>query len=383
MSDLDFSFPSTRIIFGANTINRLPELIASFGARRVFVVTDPGVAKAGITEKIGSIVCKSGATLTLYQEVEENPSVACVTKGAEQARQFAPDMLVAVGGGSSIDTTKGIGILLACGGSITDYNGPNKVTRDLLPVIAVPTTAGTGSEVSPAAVITDISQVKFSVRSPRIEPKIAILDPALLGSLPASIAASTGMDAFCHNLEYYLSLAASPMSEAVNLQGIRLVGRGLRPFVKNRKDLEAAGMMSLASMMGEISFSLLRLGVNHAISHPLGGHCHLPHGLACAITLPHSLRYNLPACMEKLRTVAECLGEKTDGLSNQEAANKAIEVIERLSADIGIPRRLSEVGVKQEMIKQLAADTMLSGQLKVNPRPVALDDVIGILQAAF
>ena len=383
MSDLDFSFPSTRVIFGANTINRLPELIKSFGARRVFMVTDPGVAKAGITEKIGSIVCKSGAALTLYKEVEENPSVACVTKGAEQARQFAPDMLVAVGGGSSIDTTKGIGVLLACGGSITDYNGPNKVTRDLLPVIAVPTTAGTGSEVSPAAVITDISQVKFSVRSPRIEPKIAILDPALLGSLPASIAAATGMDAFCHNLEYYLSLAASPMSEAVNLQGIRLVGRGLKLFVKNRKDLEAAGMMSLASMMGEISFSLLRLGVNHAISHPLGGHCHLPHGLACAITLPHSLRYNMPACMEKLRTVAECLGEKTDGLSNQEAANKAIEVIERLSAEIGIPRRLSEVGVKQEMIKQLAADTMLSGQLKVNPRPVALDDVIGILQAAF
>jgi alcohol dehydrogenase len=293
-------------------------------------------------------------------------------------------MIIAVGGGSSIDTAKSIGVLLACGGSIIDYNGPDKVKRDLMPVIAVPTTAGTGSEVSPAAVITDTtSNVKFSVRSSRIEPKVAILDPVLLASLPASIAAYTGMDAFCHNLEYYLSRSASPVSEAINLQGIRLAGRGLRAFVANRTDLEAAGMMSIAAMMGEVSFSLLRLGINHAMSHPLGGHCHLPHGLACAITLPHSLRYNMSCCAEKLRTVAECLGEKTDGLTAHEAATKAIQAVERLNADIGIPRRLSEVGVKAGMIKQLAADTMLSGQIKVNPRQVTLEDVTALLQAAL
>jgi alcohol dehydrogenase class IV len=378
----EVTFPVTKLLVGKGSLSQLSSELTLLGAKRILVVVDKALCQMPIFQAI--LEQLQGFSISIYAEIQGDPDIETVELGLEQCKSCQADFLLSVGGGSAIDAAKAISILATNEGPIRSFEGIDKFSNQPLPTIAIPTTAGTGSEVSPAAVVTDNQEkLKFTLRSWRIAPKIAILDPDLLISLPAKLAAATGMDALCHNLEYYLAKSASPLSEGINLRAIEMVGKNLRAFVADRSDSHAATEMHMSSMMGEISFALLRLSVNHAIAHPLGARFKMHHGLACGIMLPYALRFNMDYCLDKLPNVAAALGADISGLNKKEAALTAIEAVESLKADIGVPKGLKEFGIQKSDLEVLSRDAMKSTQLVVNPRPVSQQDIYNILEQAI
>ena len=377
---LDFRFPGSRVVFGVNSASNLSKFLKDYSASEILFVTDKGIVKAGILNKITEPF-ESTWRYSVFDEIEENPSVECVEKCAKTISERNSGLLIAVGGGSSIDTAKMAGVLSTNSGSVKDYIGLDKFQKLPLPLVAVPTTAGTGSEVSPFAIITDTQRnVKSMVASHLLVPKMAVLDPSLLASLPRRIAVNTSMDAFAHNVEYYLSKSAMPLSEAVNLQAIRMIADNVRVFVCDPSNLEAAGNMLLASMMGEISFTLLtRLTIAHPMANPPSIYLKIAHGMSVAILLPRVVRFNLISCPEKLVNIARLMGEAVDGLNLYEAANKCVLAIESLSSDLGIPRGFKELGMTEDHVEIFTRDIMggplAAGRPNANPRRVNAEDI--------
>jgi len=337
----------------------------------MLICTDRGVVAAGVLDPVLRSLKAADVEYAVFDEVQANPSVATAEKGLQLLREQGCGATMGVGGGSSMDTAKAIALWATNPGRLQEYEGADKVKNPCLPNIAVPTTAGTGSEVSAGLVLTDTDRkYKMSLRTTYNLPRVGILDPTLMAGLPAHVAAECGMDALTHAVEAYISTWASPITDGIALGAIRLVGENLRSFVARRTIVEAAGNMLWASTMGAMAFVWARLGIAHAMAHPLGGHFNLGHGLANAIVLPHVMRYNLIANPQKFADIAEALGENVTGMMPMTAAETAVKAVERLMADLEITQRLSDYGVKEESIPTLSEDSMNTGMASTSPRTI-------------
>ena len=292
MNPFEFFIPQN-IIVGAGMLVRLPECAQKLGGTHAMLLSGPTLRKMGIVDKAAKYLEDAGMKVDIFTEIEANPSVTTVEKATTAFKEAGADFIVALGGGSPMDVAKAVGVTAKYGGSITEYEGAHKVPGKIIPLIAIPTTAGTGSEVTAFSVITDHSRdYKLTVFSYELFPSYAILDPELLTSAPASVAAACGIDAFIHAEEAYVSTAASPFSDAMAEKAMELIGKNIRRFVARRTDLEAAEAMLTGSLFAGIAFSFARLGNVHAMSHPVSAFFDVPHGVANAVLLPVIAEYN-------------------------------------------------------------------------------------------
>ncbi len=374
MEEFSFSVPQN-IVAGRKTIEKLPEIAAKLGGKKAFIISGPHLSKIGAVAACEALLKKAGIESAAFTDCEGNPSVETVEKATAMFKESGADFIVAYGGGSPMDVAKAVGVVAKYGGSITDYEGAHKVPGDIIPLIAIPTTAGTGSEVTAFSVITDHSrQYKLTVFSYKILPTYAILDADLITTVPAGVAAACGMDALIHALEAYISTAASPFSDAMAEKAMELIGGHIRRYVANRGDLEAAQAMLVGSLFAGIAFSFARLGNVHAMSHPVSAHFNVAHGVANAILLPTIVDYNALADHGKYRKIYNYIAEIPLGKDEFESFMLADEIRD-LNDILGIPATLGEVGVKAEAIPAMAADAMKSGNIAVNPRSSKLEDI--------
>lgn len=372
----------TQIEFGNGAIARLPEFVKALGGSRVLVVGDPGVQRAGLIDRVQAILNGASIFNAVFADVESDPATRSVDEGTVHGKANGCDLVVGIGGGSALDTAKAIGLMLVNDGNIKDYVGIGKVPRAGAPVIAVPTTAGTGSELTIWSVLSDkVAKAKISVGSVLNCPAIALLDPELTLSLPPQITAATGMDALTHALESYVNTATQPISEAMSDQAMTLIARSLRKAVADGSDVEARGDMLLASTIAAMAFNSTRLGLVHAFAMPLGAKFGIPHGLVNAIMLPEVMRFNHLANPRKFARIAEIFGEKTAGLPVEEAAALSVSAIEKLKLDVGITAKLSNFGVTEGRFDEIVDEAMLSGNVPVNPRQPTNDDMKALLRA--
>jgi alcohol dehydrogenase class IV len=374
----------TRIISGANSARETTgREVASAGGKKVLVVTDKGIVDAGLVQAITESLESERIEYEIYDGVKPNPTVQIADEGYKRLQSSGCDTVVAIGGGSSIDAAKAVGVLATNGGMALDYEGRDRFTKEPATVIAIPTTCGTGSEVTPGAVLSDEERrIKTVIAGALVRPKLAILDPTLLTTLPAEVTAATGLDALTHAMEAYVSRAGTPLTEALSLSAVELVGDNLRIAVANN-DLEALMNMLIASTMAGMAFGNARLGIVHALTDILGGMYDVPHGLACAILLPHATLFNLMGAPDKYATLAVALGRFTDGLTLMEAAEEAVDAVEDLIRDVGLTSRLQDIGVKEAEFTGVAEQAMKSPHVPVNPKRPTAGDLIRILGEAY
>lgn len=363
-----------KVLFERGGMAKLPGELKAKGLKRVLLASDRGLEAVGLVKRLEDILSSSGIDYVTYLDIEANPSTETVDKGMRLYQENNLQAIICLGGGSPMDTAKSISVLVTCGGKIQDYEGAHKVQGPVAPVIAIPTTAGTGSEVTPFAVITDKSKnYKLTVFSYEIIPELALLDPELITTLPPTVAAPTGLDALTHAVEAYISLAAYPFSDAMAEKAMELIGKYIRPFVANRADIEAASGMLLGSMFGGIAFAWARLGNVHAMAHPLGGYFNIAHGVANAVLLPVILEYNALADQGKYEKIFNFI--KDNKVITGFTPDMLVNEIKQLSNELGIPKNLTELGVSRETIHEMAVDAMKSGNIFVNPRQSTLADI--------
>lgn len=378
MDAFQFSVP-TRLLVGPGSVKQFGKEVRTLG-RRALVVTDKGLIQAGVVEVVLAALREAGVESVVFDQVEENPSDHSVLAGAQQCLAEGCEVVVGVGGGSAMDTAKAVALLATHPGRHPrEFEGAAKLSQEPLPTAMVATTAGTASEVTYISVVTDTERMfKFPIVSRSLAPKVAVLDALLTLSKPPGLTAATGMDALTHAIESYTNTVYNPVADALAERAIAMIGRHLRTAVVQGANVEARAQMLLASAMAGMAFNLTRLGLVHAMSHPMSAHFGVPHGVANAALLPRIMEYNLFGCLEQTANIAMLLGENVSGLSPVAAARKGVEAVRQLARDVGIPERLSELGVKAEKIDVMAADTMLSGNVAVNPRRVRVEDVAAL-----
>ncbi len=382
MKDFTFKVPQS-IEFGMGSLKKLPEILKENQSEHVFLISDRGLEGLGVVKKIQDIIEAGGISCTTYLGTIPNPTVAVVNESAALYKECGATSIVALGGGSSMDVAKTTGVLAKYGGEITDYEGLYKVPGPIVPIIAIPTTAGSGSEVTASAVITDEARnYKMSVISYEMLPKYALLDPALIMTAPASIAASCGIDALIHVMEAYVSRNASPFTDAMAEKAMKLIGGNLRQFVANRQDEEAACAMMAGSTFAGMAFAWAKLGNVHAMSHPLSAYFHIAHGVANAILLPTIVEFNALADRGRYETIYNFIRERKEPAANF-SPQLLIDEIKKLNTDLGIPSCLSEMGVTEDKILEMAEDAMKSPNVAVNPRLTTIKDIIDLYQKAL
>ncbi|HNS56523.1 MAG TPA: iron-containing alcohol dehydrogenase [Smithellaceae bacterium] len=381
-----FSFTGAKkIVFGNRSSRALVSHIQDLNAKNPLVVMDKNLAKAGFQEAVANLLIPEGMKYTLYDKVEPEPRIELADEGAALAIKNKCDIVVGIGGGSAMDVAKAIAVLATNKGSAVDYLGLNKVTKPGLPKIMIPTTAGTGSEVTFTAVfIRKNLKKKEGMNSPYLYPELALLDPELTLSLPPRPTAETGIDALCHAIESYTSVIASPMSELFSLQAIALIAENLRTCVHDGKNLQARENMLLASLYAGLGLANAGVTAVHSLSYPLGGKYGIGHGMANTLMLPATMAFNLPAALDKFADVAEAMGEVTDDLPVREAAYLALEAVESLIEDCGISSSLAEFGIKEKDFPALADVALtVARPLENNPRKITKEDAIEIYSDAF
>ena len=383
MKDFQFKIPQT-IEFGMGSLKKLPEMLADSKSDNVMLVSDRGLEAIGVVKKVQDIIEAAGIKCTAYLDVKPNPTVDIVNEAAALYKECGATCLVALGGGSPMDVSKAVGILAVHGGKIADYEGAHKVPGPIAPIIAIPTTAGTGSEVTASAVITDEERnFKMSVFTYHNIPKYAILDPELIMTAPASIAAACGVDALIHAMEAYLSTAATPFSDAMAEKAMELIGANLRRFVANRKDEEAACAMMLGSNFAGISFAWARLGDIHSMSHPVSAYYHVAHGVANAVLMPTVMEFNAIADSGRYEKIYNYIRTSKGPVTNFEPM-MLVEEVKKLNKDLGIPEGLRAVGVdSDEHFQAMAEDAMKAGNTLVNPRQTTVKDFIAMYYKAM
>jgi len=373
----------TEIITGCGSLSQLGRIAARYG-RRVMVVTYAGFAQFSDTlSRALQALRHENLEVILYDNVVGEADLRTVEEGIALARKEGCQVFIGIGGGSSIDTAKAIAGLVTLPGSVWDYHAGRALEGPGLPFIAVPTTAGTGAEVTKNAVLIDPrTEVKKSIRDDAWFARVALVDPELTLSMPPQVTASTGADALCQAIESFTSIAATPITDALAMQAIALTGRNLLRAYKAGDDLAAREAMSMGSLMAGMAMVNARLGGVHGMAHPLGSHFHIPHGVICGLLLPYTMEYNLPYAMAKYAQVARLLGEPVEGLEVEAAAHRAVEHVRELMAQVGIPAHLSQFGVTEERFEQIAKESQ-SESLKHNPRPLGIEDVCNIMRAAL
>ena len=394
MNTFNFSVPQD-ITVGKGSLAKLPEIAKKLGGSHAFIISGPHLAKMGLVEKAADYLKTVDIKTDAFTEIEANPSVATVEKATEKFKESGADFIVAFGGGSPMDVAKAVGVVAKYGGSITEYEGAHKVPGPIIPLIAIPTTAGTGSEVTAFSVITDHSRdYKLTVFSYELLPAYAILDAELITTAPASVAAACGIDAFIHAEEAYISTAASPFSDAMAEKAMALIGKNIRRFVANRGDMEAAEAMMVGSLFAGIAFSFARLGNVHAMSHPVSAFFDVPHGVANAVLLPVVAEYNALADHGRYLTIYNDISP-VPAYTDDFEPMMLVGAIHSLCADIGIPENLtiainqaSKTGevTREEIeskIEAMAVDAMKSGNIAVNPRASRQQDIEALYRKAL
>ena len=385
--DLSFlHFSPTRVVYGAKSIGELASEVDALGVTRVAIVTDAVLASR--TDLVERAKKALGRRLVgVYADVEPDSSVAIVDRGAAHLTAWRAEAIVSIGGGSSIDTAKAMAIVHTEGGSLRDHQGFQGLSRPTTPHIAIPTTAGTGSEVTKAAIIRDeVARQKMIFGDNHIYPRVAILDPELTVGMPSAITAGTGLDALTHAFEALHAMQAEPVADALALHAIRLVARHLPTALASPGDLVARGQMLLASTMAGFAFDNAAVGLVHAIAHSVGARHHVHHGTANAIALPHVLRFNadVAAAAEAYREGGVAMGVVTDGLSDLAAVDRVARAITSLVLACGLPTRLRDVNVKESDLADLAEITLFDGCIVYNPKPVTdAAEVMTVLRAAY
>lgn len=382
MNEFTFSVPQN-IIVGRGSLAKLPEVAEKSGGKKAFIISGPHLNKMGIVQSCVDALKAKGIESSVFTETEGNPSVETVDKASAAYKESGADFIVALGGGSPMDVAKAVGVVARYGGSITEYEGADKVPGDIIPLIAVPTTAGTGSEVTAFSVITDHSRnYKLTVFSYKLIPSYAILDAELLTTAPASVAAACGIDAMVHALEAYISTAASPFSDAMAEKALELIGANIRCYAANRGDIEAAENMLVGSLFAGIAFSWARLGDVHAMSHPVSAYFNVPHGVANAILLPTIVEYNMLTDKGKYLNIYNYIAELPTA-PEEFTADMLVDELLNLNEALGIPAGLEEAGVTKDKFDAMADDAMKSGNIAVNPRSTTKKDVLALYEKAF
>jgi len=368
---------------------------------RALIVTDKNILEAGIVDLVANPLREAEIEVDVFDEGEAEPSVDAALNANDRAAEFKPDVIVGLGGGSNMDLAKIVAVLHRHGGQPSDYFGFNRVPGPVVPVICVPTTSGTGSEVSHSAVLTDsINKIKVSTLSPFLRPARAIVDPKLTVSCPSKATAESGIDALTHAIEAFTAIDSAnldvptgeptpycgrtPLGDLLAQQAIALIGEHLRTAVKKPTNLDAREGMSLAATLAGMAFSNCGVAVVHALEYPIGAAVHCSHGAGNGLLLPYVIRFNLPERPAEFRRIAHLLGEETPGNSDEEAGEICIATIEKLKRDIGIPERLSEIGVTQSQLPEFAKKSFeITRLMKLNPRPPKEEDLLKILKDAY
>ena len=384
-----FFIPNVTLI-GVGAAKAIPERIVYLNATKPLLVTDKGIVHTGILKQITDILDEAAMEYAIYDETVPNPTDLNVAAGVELYKKEECDSLISIGGGSSHDCCKGIGLVVSNGGKIHDYEGVDKSSKPFPPYVAVNTTAGTASEMTRFCIITDTSRkVKMAIVDWRCTPSVAIDDPLLMMGMPPALTAATGMDALTHAVEAYVSTAATPMTDACAEKAIEYINRYLRRAVANGRDKEAREGMCYAQYLAGMAFNNASLGHVHAMAHQLGGFYDLPHGECNAILLPHVSQYNLISSRRRFGRIARLLGERTEGLSPTDASQKAITAITILSKDVGIPDGLIALGkkygkdVREEDIPTMTANAQKDACGLTNPRMMTDAAVAAIYKAAL
>lgn len=374
-----------RIVFGAGALRNIGEEIRRHGGSRVWVVTDPGIKAAGLVDKMVAALDNAELPNHVFAEVEPDPRVEVVAQCVSAARSFGPDIVVGFGGGSALDIAKVTAVMLTNTGEVEDYFGMEQVPSPGLPLVLVPTTAGTGSEMTSICVLSDTrNEVKKGIVSEHMYARTALLDPELTLGLPRHVTAMTGMDAFVHALESYTGVRASFLTDTLNLQAIRMIANNLRRAFANGNDIEARTQMLQASCLAGMAFSNTQNGLDHALALAIGGRFHLPHGLLTAFICPWVMEFNLMACPKKFIHIARAFGENTTGLNEMDAAGLAVKAVKRLLDDLEIDYRLSRYDIPREAIPALAKATIGAARLiQNNPRSVTEADIITLLEKNY
>jgi alcohol dehydrogenase len=382
--ELSFNFLTpTKIIFGSGAIEEARMEIRSLGREKTLLVTDEGLVRAGLVERIRESL--GDLCVGVFSEIPQDSGVQVVNEAAKIARSLKVDSMVSLGGGSVIDTVKCLAVLLKEGGKLEDYEGMQMLDRPQTLHICIPTTAGTGSEVTFAAVVKDYDRnQKVLLFDYHLAPNVAILDPDMVAGLPSQITAFTGMDALTHAVEALHVLQRNPVTDGLALHAIRLIATYLHASTENGNDLFARGQMQIAATMAGMAFTNAMVGLVHAMAHSLGGRFGVPHGLANTILLPHVMRYNMEVSADQYALVAEAMGVGKQEMSNDEAAEKAIKAIEELTMKIGLPGRLRDVDVPREGLKDCAELSLSDGSIVYNPKPIfEAEEVLNVYEAAW
>ena len=369
---------STRMLFGPGMARQAGSEARKLGASRVMLVADPGVERAGLAARVLESLHAAELEVDVFNDVESNPRDVAVDRLAEQVRAKSCEALVAVGGGSAIDSAKGAATVVTSGGRIRDYEGGG-VTAPIHPVLAIPTTAGTGAEVTGYISITHTEKhYKMTAGcSPLCLPRVALLDPEMLSGLPAPVAAAAGMDALSHAVEGYLSPRATTLTDMMAIRAIELIAASLEKFTNDRGEPGPAGEMLLGSALAGIVISV-GCGIGHALARALGGRFDLHHGLACGVLLAHHMRYNLPVREAKLAEVAKAMGVRTETLSAAEAGERGIEAVRDLCRRIGLPENLRNLKATEADIRDVAKVGLANSV--GNPREATLDNITAIFR---
>jgi len=383
MTTTTFFIPPVNLI-GDGCLNDALQAIRGYGFRHALIVTDAGLARAGVAAKVAALLQAQDIEATIFSGAQPNPTVANVEAGLALLRDKRCDCVISLGGGSPHDCAKGIALVATNGGHIADYEGVDKSAKPQLPLIAINTTAGTASEMTRFCIITDQSRhIKMAIVDRNVTPILSVNDASLMLAKPAALTAATGMDALTHAIEAYVSTAATPITDACALQAVRLIAANLRTAVANGQDRHAREQMAYAQFLAGMAFNNASLGYVHAMAHQLGGFYDLPHGVCNALLLPHVEAFNASVAAGRLADVAAAMGEDVAALDAAAAAECCLAAIRRLAADIDIPARLSELGVQEADIPLLAANALKDACGLTNPRPASQAEIEAIFRQAL
>lgn len=370
-----YYFLPTRNVFGEGAVQEAGDLVKSLGAKKCLIVTDRYLGQIGMADRVQGILKKAGIEACIFAGAEPNPTDKNVEAGARFYQENECNSIISLGGGSSHDCAKGIGLVAANGGQIADFEGVDKSSKPMIPLMAINTTAGTASEITRFCIITDTSRkVKMAIVDWRVTPQIAINDPELMKGMPPSLTASTGMDALTHAIEAYVSTDANPLTDAAAIMAIKMIAHYLPKAVANGNYMKARDKMAYAQYLAGIAFNNASLGYVHAMAHQLGGFYNLPHGVCNAILLPYVESYNLIGNMNRFRDVAQAMGVQVEGISVTCAAEKAIEAIKKLSRQLGV--REEDFGIMADNAKKDVCQL-------TNPRTATREQVIEIYRQAY
>jgi alcohol dehydrogenase len=379
----EFFIPSVTKM-GIGAVKQLGASAKFLGGTKALLVTDKGMVSLGVADQMKQLLEDSGVQTVIFGGAEPNPTDLNVREGLKAYRENKCDMLVSLGGGSSHDCAKGIGIVATNEGDIRDFAGIDSVPKPLPPFIAINTTAGTASEMTRFAVITNTDiHVKMIFATARITPTIAINDPVLMVGMPPALTAATGMDALTHAIEAYVAALANPVTDACALAAVRLVAEYLPQAVANGDNLEARDKMAYAEYLAGMAFNNAGIGIVHAMAHQPGALLNKPHGVCNAILLPHGCAFNLIACPQRFADVAIAMGVNPAGLTTMEVAEKGVEAIRKLSVSVGIPAGLGEIGVKESDIPLLSENAIKDICCLFNPRKIKIEDITRLYKEAL